>query len=599
MTMSLLPYTSQDLSSSNLSSQGLRGALTTLSGATPSPGASEGFQTALRQAFDTRAGTSLTSDPLQASQAPVQEHFRAALAALGVEPDTLDETDASTLSGQPKTLPQGMLADFRDAMSALGVDGEALDETALRQALDTRAAAPLAGQAQSQSQPQGAATLDAFRDALSALGMDAEALDETALRQALDTLAATPSAGQSQPQDPVALDTFREALTALGIDVGTLDDASLSALFNATGQVLAADVPSGQRLESLENMFARLNASASADENPIMAPLTLNTAGTTPLSGPADGVEEQKWADAPLDEVQARLALMAAFAETPAKAAEPGMPETAQLNSATPATFALSEAASQVLNAANALRAEADPTARWATSASGETRPTWSAQGPASLYTAATTLSTAPDGGLTPAPLVARSDAMPAATASLLQTASAPAPSTGAEQAGLGAAPGGAPVATPGSASTAINAPVTSAAFPEKLGQQLIQLTQRGGEQHVKLELHPAELGPLSISLKVSEHGTQAQFFSAHAQVRQVVEQAIPQLREALAAQGISLGETSVGEHGQPNEQAFAQANGASARGGGDAAEGGLEGIDAGLATPVRLTLDGRVDLYA
>ncbi|WP_447894834.1 flagellar hook-length control protein FliK [Vreelandella sp. GE22] len=586
MTMSLLLHTSQDLSSSGLSSQGLRGALTTTK---PSSGASEGFQTALRQAFDTRADTSRTSGQ---SQAPAQEHFRAALAALGVEPDTLDETAISTLSGQQKTLPQGMLADLRDAMSALGVDGDALDETALRQALETRAAAPLAGQ----SQPQDAVALDVFRDALSALGVDAEALDETALRQALDTLAATPSAGQSQPQDAAALDTFREALTALGIEAGTLDDASLSALFNATGQALAGDVPSDQRLETLENMFARLNASASADENPMMAPLTFTD--TAPLSGPADGVEKQEWADAPLDEVQARLALMAAFAETPAQAAEPSVADTAQLNSATPATFALSEAASQVLNAANALRAEADPTARWATSASGETRPTWSAQG-ASLYTAATTLSTAPDGGLTPAPLVARSDAMPAATASLLQNASAPATSTGAEQAGLGAAPGGAPVATPGSASTAINAPVTSAAFPEKLGQQLIQLTQRGGEQHVKLELHPAELGPLSISLKVSEHGTQAQFFSAHAQVRQVVEQAIPQLREALAEQGISLGETSVGEHGQPNEQAFAQANGASARGGSDAAEGGLDGIDAGLATPVRLTLDGRVDLYA
>ncbi|WP_447527346.1 flagellar hook-length control protein FliK [Vreelandella sp. TE19] len=590
MTMSLLLHTSQDLSSSGLSSQGLRGALTTTSGTKPSSGASEGFQTALRQAFDTRADTSRTSGQ---SQAPAQEHFRAALAALGVEPDTLDETAISTLSGQQKTLPQGMLADLRDAMSALGVDGDALDETALRQALDTRAAAPLAGQ----SQPQDAVALDVFRDALSALGVDAEALDETALRQALDTLAATPSAGQSQPQDAAALDTFREALTALGIEAGTLDDASLSALFNATGQALAADVPSGQRLETLENMFARLNASASADENPMMAPLTFTD--TAPLSGPADGVEKQEWADAPLDEVQARLALMAAFAETPAQAAEPGVADTAQLNSATPATFALSEAASQVLNAANALRAEANPTARWATSASGEARPTWSAQGPASLYTAATTLTDAPDGGLTPAPLVARSDAMPAATASLLQNASAPAASTGAEQAGLGAAPGGAPVATPGSAITAINAPVTSAAFPEKLGQQLIQLTQRGGEQHVKLELHPSELGPLSISLKVSEHGTQAQFFSAHAQVRQVVEQAIPQLREALAAQGISLGETSVGEHGQPNEQAFAQANGASTRGGGDAAEGGLEGIDAGLATPVRLTLDGRVDLYA
>ncbi|KFC50708.1 hypothetical protein DK37_08975 [Halomonas sp. SUBG004] len=73
-------------------------------------------------------------------------------------------------------------------------------------------------------------------------------------------------------------------------------------------------------------------------------------------------------------------------------------------------------------------------------------------------------------------------------------------------------------------------------------------LLSEGGEQHIQMKLHPAELGPLSISLKMTEHGAQAHFLSAHAQVRQVLEQAIPQLRDALAEQGISLGETSVGE---------------------------------------------------
>ncbi|WP_410594391.1 flagellar hook-length control protein FliK, partial [Bacillus sp. SIMBA_074] len=65
----------------------------------------------------------------------------------------------------------------------------------------------------------------------------------------------------------------------------------------------------------------------------------------------------------------------------------------------------------------------------------------------------------------------------------------------------------------------------------------------------------------MSISLKMTEHGAQAHFLSAHAQVRQVIEQAIPQLREALAEQGISLGDTSVGEQNTSNEQAFAQQN--------------------------------------
>ncbi|AVI61810.1 hypothetical protein BB497_03375 [Halomonas sp. GFAJ-1] len=148
--------------------------------------------------------------------------------------------------------------------------------------------------------------------------------------------------------------------------------------------------------------------------------------------------------------------------------------------------------------------------------------------------------------------------------------------------------------------SASIGTPVSSPAWPSQLGQQLIQLAQRGGEHQVKMQLHPAELGPLSISLKVSEHGTQAHFLSAHAQVRQALELAIPQLREALAEQGISLGETSVGEHNNPNEQAFAQQGSNTPNSSGDS--GSKEEGDSAIkllegGNP--LVLDGRVDLYA
>ncbi|MEC9306041.1 MAG: flagellar hook-length control protein FliK, partial [Pseudomonadota bacterium] len=123
--------------------------------------------------------------------------------------------------------------------------------------------------------------------------------------------------------------------------------------------------------------------------------------------------------------------------------------------------------------------------------------------------------------------------------------------------------------ATGASLPSSIATPVSHPAWPSQLGQQLIQLVQRGGEQHVQMKLHPAELGPLSISLKMTEHGAQAQFLSAHAQVRQVIEQAIPQLREALAEQGISLSDTSVGEQGFSNQQeAFAQQSTGSSAGG-------------------------------
>ncbi|KAE8438613.1 flagellar hook-length control protein FliK [Vreelandella piezotolerans] len=156
-----------------------------------------------------------------------------------------------------------------------------------------------------------------------------------------------------------------------------------------------------------------------------------------------------------------------------------------------------------------------------------------------------------------------------------------------------------APAAVPSGTSlpSSIGTPVSHPAWPSQLGQQLVQFAQRGGEQHIQMKLHPAELGPLSISLKMTEHGAQAHFLSAHAQVRQVLEQAIPQLRDALAEQGISLGETSVGEQNASNEQAFAQQG----NGGGGLIDGNdveSNGPTATLdSTPV--TLDGRVDLYA
>ncbi|AMD02711.1 flagellar hook-length control protein FliK [Halomonas chromatireducens] len=152
--------------------------------------------------------------------------------------------------------------------------------------------------------------------------------------------------------------------------------------------------------------------------------------------------------------------------------------------------------------------------------------------------------------------------------------------------------------ATPAQAS--LPAPVQGQAWTGQLGQQLVQFARLGGEQQIEMKLNPAELGPLSITLKMTEQGAQAQFLSAHAQVRQVLEQAIPQLREALAEQGISLGETSVGEQRQQEGQAFASQE--NQRGSGaDETDAHLpSATDIGLAENVTgVSLDGRVNLYA
>lgn len=160
---------------------------------------------------------------------------------------------------------------------------------------------------------------------------------------------------------------------------------------------------------------------------------------------------------------------------------------------------------------------------------------------------------------------------------------------------------------TPAAATTTATATATVATLPaavgsapwqQQLGEQLLRFTQRGDHQ-IQLHLHPRELGPLQISLHLSDNSAQAQFFSAHGQVRDAVQQAIPQLREALAGQGIALGQALVGQQQQQQQQAFSGGQQPSAW----PLSGPAEHDDIQPATAVRsarpASTDGNVDVYA
>jgi len=71
------------------------------------------------------------------------------------------------------------------------------------------------------------------------------------------------------------------------------------------------------------------------------------------------------------------------------------------------------------------------------------------------------------------------------------------------------------------------------------------------------IQLDPPELGALQIRLQISGPDQQlsASFTSPHAAVRDALEQQLPRLREMLAEQGISLGESSVNDHGSQSER--------------------------------------------
>lgn len=105
-------------------------------------------------------------------------------------------------------------------------------------------------------------------------------------------------------------------------------------------------------------------------------------------------------------------------------------------------------------------------------------------------------------------------------------------------------------------ATAVLATPMGSMAWPRELGQQLVQMVQRGTGQ-VDLHLNPRELGPIQISLQVHDQSAQVHFLVAHADVQHAVQQALPQLREALAGQGIALGNALVGQQQQQPSGSF------------------------------------------
>ena len=94
--------------------------------------------------------------------------------------------------------------------------------------------------------------------------------------------------------------------------------------------------------------------------------------------------------------------------------------------------------------------------------------------------------------------------------------------------------------------SAAVQTRVGERAWDQAVGEKLVWMVNQK-HQVAQLHLNPPELGPLKISISLDQNQASAQFFSAHASVREALETAMPRLREMLADSGITLGNASVG----------------------------------------------------
>lgn len=125
--------------------------------------------------------------------------------------------------------------------------------------------------------------------------------------------------------------------------------------------------------------------------------------------------------------------------------------------------------------------------------------------------------------------------------------------------------------AVPPSAQTAPSAPVTvatpmgSSVWADDFAQQVTWMATGKQEQSASLHLNPPDLGPMQVVVKVSDSQATVLFTSPHGAVREAIENAMPKLREMMADNGITLGNTSVSDQA-PRERNDANENAATPR---------------------------------
>ena len=94
----------------------------------------------------------------------------------------------------------------------------------------------------------------------------------------------------------------------------------------------------------------------------------------------------------------------------------------------------------------------------------------------------------------------------------------------------------------------------TSVTEPQQFGNEMathVRVLKRQGGGEVKINLHPAELGRMTITVVTDGLDTRVAFVVETPQARQAVENALPRLRDMMDDAGLSLADSDVSEHHQ------------------------------------------------
>jgi flagellar hook-length control protein FliK len=122
---------------------------------------------------------------------------------------------------------------------------------------------------------------------------------------------------------------------------------------------------------------------------------------------------------------------------------------------------------------------------------------------------------------------------------------------------------------------TRLQAPVGTPQWQNEFSDR-VQLMSRNNEGRAELILTPPHMGRIEVTLNINGDQANAMFISANPEVRTALEGAMDRLREALANNGIALGQAQVGA--ESSGQSYGGQNGnrqSAALGGGGIQEGG------------------------
>jgi len=99
-----------------------------------------------------------------------------------------------------------------------------------------------------------------------------------------------------------------------------------------------------------------------------------------------------------------------------------------------------------------------------------------------------------------------------------------------------------------------IATPAFTPAWRDEVAQQLAQLVVMR-QDRAEIRLHPADLGPITVQIQMEGGHANLLIQAPQPATRDGLELALPQLRDSLAQQGIMLGEASIRDQRQSDQQ--------------------------------------------